>query len=100
MEHARLPIEEVRIGAFDLLRALATSPWGLAAFNGYAGIYAFLLNRNRDVTSKAEKEWNFHVVETLYKNPLLPSSRVSTLHAFLTQGPFYVPPRQAEMEVQ
>ena len=100
MASVRPPVEEVRVAGFDLLRALASTGWGCGALDGYAGLYAFLLNRHRDATSKAEKEWCFHVVETLYKNPRLPSSRVSSLREYLALGPFYAPPKQAEPEVQ
>jgi hypothetical protein len=58
----RQPISEVRHGAYDVLRALGTTKWGLEACVKYGGFLSFLGNRHTE-SNKEGKDWKFLVIQ-------------------------------------
>ena len=92
----------MRHGAFDVLRAAVSAPWGLLAFASYAGAFDFLENRFSEY-SKEGREWKFAVMEAAASNPglaLLPPRRAAALRLMLREGPFYVPYRPSDPVVE
>mmetsp|Transcript_8129 Transcript_8129/g.13695 ORF Transcript_8129/g.13695 Transcript_8129/m.13695 type:complete len:662 (+) Transcript_8129:59-2044(+) len=94
----RQPISEVRHGAFDVLVAVASSAWGVAACGEFAGFWNFVENRHTEVT-KEGKDWKFLLIQTMASNlaqrtaEAKPSDprRLASLRLMVDEGPYYMP---------
>lgn len=95
------PLDEVRHGAFDLMRAIAAQRggWGLELLLKNPDFLPFFENRLTEY-SKVGKEWKFSVIEAVWNSPqraLLSDEICNKIQKLIFQGPFYQPALQAEL---
>ena len=100
LELAKSPIQETRLGAYNLMRAVATRiTTGSQVLLSHTGFYEFLIRREGEST-KEGKEGKFAIVEAVYKSPakgLLADDIVRKLEQILKQGAHYVEPLKPEL---
>lgn len=110
LKMATSPITAVRYAALDVMAAMASqsSGWGLLILSqaqlpdnggGSVGFVSYLTNRETEYC-KDGKEWKFSLIKAIHLNParhMLSESFNKSVDLMVAQGPFYMPPRMAEM---
>ncbi len=105
---AKQPIGGLREAAMNVLRSIvAQQPtWGFDLLFG-AGNYhmnefwLYVKDRTTEFHDKRGKEFKFAIIEAIACSPhrqLLSEEVNKTIDNMIAQGPFYMPPRVAEME--
>jgi hypothetical protein len=101
LKAVRTPIEGLRAGALDLMRAMAVQPtgWGVHDLYNTPGFREFLEDPESEFT-KEGKEWKFSVVQALaLKKEFIGDSNKTILETILKRGPFYKPMRSGDVQV-
>jgi len=87
----RQPIEDVRNGAYNLMRVLSNESWGVEMLCASPSFLEFICDRNTEF-SKDGKEWKFLVIQGLYKHiGFLSPDYAKATSTLYQQGPFYMP---------
>mmetsp|Transcript_4413 Transcript_4413/g.4988 ORF Transcript_4413/g.4988 Transcript_4413/m.4988 type:complete len:594 (+) Transcript_4413:900-2681(+) len=92
MDQVKSPLIEVRLGAYELLRATASRGKGAHLMLAYGGFLEFLLSRNVE-TVKEGKELKYNIVQAVLDSEvkgLLTDEIVSLLEKYIADGPYYV----------
>jgi len=102
LDFVRTPVEELRYGAYDVLRAVVgqTGHWGLLAVLGDPRLVAIFKNRSTE-SNKLGKEWKFSVIEMGMKHKqkhLLGTEATSDFLKILNAGPFVDEKKLGEMQ--
>ncbi len=110
---AKQPVSSLRNASMHLMRAIASQPtgWGLHVLFNYTGNLnnPLLLNREywiylKDRTTEYEKEgklYKYAIIECIGKSlgrELLHEDMIKLLDVMIKEGPYYMPPKLAEME--
>ena len=90
---AKQPLPEIRLAAYDVLRAIAgqSKGMGIHLLYGTVGFREFIENRETEF-SKEGKEAKFAVIETIALSKGFLSADVSNkIEAMIKEGPYYLP---------
>jgi hypothetical protein len=101
---AKTPIVELRLGVYELMRAVAKRGAGGAhqMLSSTSQFYEFLVNRDTE-TVKECKEAKFRIIEAVLSSDvksLLADDIVANLEKMVKQGPFYVKSISWEMATE
>jgi Proteasome non-ATPase 26S subunit len=102
LQIAKSPIPETRLGAYNLMRAVANTQSGSQVLLAHPGFYEFLLTREGE-TTKEGREGKYAVVQAVMNSPvkgLLAEDIVAKLDRILKEGPHYVPPIRPDLVVE
>lgn len=91
MEYTKSSIIEIRLAAYDLLRAMARTKTGSHVLLRYGGFLEFLCNVNAELV-KEGKEKKYELVKAVSESDargLLSNKNVAKLDAVLASGPYY-----------
>lgn len=91
MEYTKSSIIEIRLAAYDLLRAMARTKTGSHVLLRYGGFLEFLCNVNAELV-KEGKERKYELVKAVSESDargLLADNNVAKLDAVLANGPYY-----------
>lgn len=92
VQAAKRPFADVKHAAFNLLSAIASAPWGVAALMGAQGFGDFITDMATE-NSLDGKHWKFRVLKTLYDNDMFRTAPTHLLQRFevaVARGPLYV----------
>ncbi|CAB9515172.1 ATPase regulatory subunit 5 [Seminavis robusta] len=96
---AKSPLPETRLGAYNLMRAMANTPTGSQVLLTHPGFYVFLISREGE-TTKEGKEAKYAVVQAVMNSPvkgLLAADILQTLDRILKEGPHFVQPIRPDL---
>lgn len=107
LKMATSPITPVRYAALDVMAAMASQPsgWGLLILSQTqspsheGGFVGYLANRETEFC-KEGKEWKYSLIKAIHLNParqMLNETFNKSVDLLVSQGPFYMPPRMAEL---
>lgn len=94
LSHAKSPVTEIRLGAYELLESVCRkSIFARAIFLNGSDLFEFLLNREGVETTVEGKEAKFKIVEAIFAQQkltsVMDSKLVKALETHIKQGPHY-----------
>jgi len=102
LSSAKSPLVEIRLGAYELLRAIAKRGTGAQILLSHEDFYDFLLEREKE-TTKEGKEAKFEIVRAVLQSDaraLLADSIVDALEKHIDQGAHYIKTQPWELATE